>query len=167
MAGTFQEKSLFIFSDTDRALLTQAPEDTRTHHLIISSRKLGCGDGVSANEYISFYGDEHVLKLIVVVVDVKIGQFYAFNREDEQRHVRLSIWKMGEKDEGEDPSRTRPRFPPWRTRDQISPKKIAKLSGINAMMRCLQLDTVNSVEERSRPEARSERTLPQQALESI
>ncbi|KAL6032576.1 hypothetical protein STEG23_036065 [Scotinomys teguina] len=33
------EKSLFIFSDTDRALLTQAPEDTRTHHLIISSRK--------------------------------------------------------------------------------------------------------------------------------
>ncbi|KAL6045237.1 hypothetical protein STEG23_009529 [Scotinomys teguina] len=39
MAGTFQEKSLFIFSDTDRALLTQAPEDTRTHRLIISSRK--------------------------------------------------------------------------------------------------------------------------------
>ncbi|KAL6033095.1 hypothetical protein STEG23_012579 [Scotinomys teguina] len=34
------EKSLFIFSDTDRALLTQAPEDTRTHRLIISSRKV-------------------------------------------------------------------------------------------------------------------------------
>ncbi|KAL6090527.1 hypothetical protein STEG23_024313 [Scotinomys teguina] len=39
MAGTFQEKSLFIFSDTDMALLIQAPEDTRTHRLIISSRK--------------------------------------------------------------------------------------------------------------------------------
>ncbi|KAL6079860.1 hypothetical protein STEG23_008706, partial [Scotinomys teguina] len=35
----YRKKSLFIFSDTDRALLTQAPEDTKTHRLIISSRK--------------------------------------------------------------------------------------------------------------------------------
>ncbi|KAL6064746.1 hypothetical protein STEG23_024828 [Scotinomys teguina] len=40
MAGTFQEKFLFIFSDTDRAMLTETPEDTRTHCLIISSRKI-------------------------------------------------------------------------------------------------------------------------------
>ncbi|KAL6032767.1 hypothetical protein STEG23_020997 [Scotinomys teguina] len=62
MAGTFQEKALFIFSDTDRALLTQAPEDTSTHCLIISSRK-GKRVGLKSNTmYCSCRGPEFVFQ---------------------------------------------------------------------------------------------------------
>lgn len=46
-----------------------------------------------------------------------------------------------------------------------SPLNCLQLSCIDAMTRCLQRDAVSSVEQRSRPEARSECTLPQRAPE--
>lgn len=35
---------------------------------------------MGANEHVSFYGDEHVLKVIVVVVGVKTVGLWAFSR---------------------------------------------------------------------------------------